>query len=49
MDEADRCDTLLLLREGRLLAQSTPAEIHERTGSERLDEAFLRLVEEESS
>ena len=49
MDEADRCDTLLLLREGRLLAQSTPAEIRERTGSERLDEAFLRLVEEESS
>ena len=49
MDEADRCDTLLLLREGRLLAQSTPAEIRERTGSERLDEAFLRLGEEESS
>jgi ABC-2 type transport system ATP-binding protein len=49
MDEADRCDTLLLLREGRLLAQATPAEIRERTGSERLDDAFLRLVEEERS
>jgi len=47
MDEADRCDALLLLREGRLLAQSTPAEVRERTGCERLDDAFLRLVEEE--
>ena len=49
MDEADRCDALLLLREGRLLAQATPAELRARTGSERLDDAFLRLVEEERS
>ena len=46
MDEADRCDALLLLREGRLLAQATPDELRTRTGAERLDEAFLRLVEE---
>jgi len=46
MDEADRCDALLLLREGRLLARGTPDELRRRTGSERLDEAFLRLVEE---
>jgi ABC-2 type transport system ATP-binding protein len=46
MDEADRCDALLLLREGRLLAQSTPLELRARTGEERLDDAFLRLVEE---
>jgi ABC-2 type transport system ATP-binding protein len=46
MDEADRCDALLLLREGRLLARGTPDELLRRTGSERLDEAFLRLVEE---
>ena len=49
MDEADRCDALLLLREGRLLAQATPAELRARTGSERLDDAFLRLVDEETS
>ena len=49
MDEADRCDALLLLREGRLLAQATPAELRARTGAERLDDAFLRLVEEETS
>ena len=48
MDEADRCEALLLLREGRLLAQATPAELLERTGTERLDEAFLRLIEHES-
>jgi ABC-2 type transport system ATP-binding protein len=45
MDEADRCDRLLLLREGRLLADATPAELRERTGTESLDDAFLRLVE----
>ena len=45
MDEADRCDVLLLLREGTLLAQATPGEIRERTGEADLDAAFLRLVE----
>jgi ABC-2 type transport system ATP-binding protein len=49
MDEADRCDALLLLREGRLLAHGTPSELRVRTGADRLDEAFLRLVEEEVS
>ena len=46
MDEADHCDTLLLLRDGRLLAQATPAELRARTGTERLDDAFLTLIEE---
>ena len=45
MDEADRCDSLLLIREGQLLAQATPAELRARTGAEQLDEAFLRLIE----
>ena len=45
MDEADRCDRLLLLREGRLLADETPASLRERTGCDRLDDAFLALVE----
>ncbi len=44
MDEAERCDALLLLREGRLLAAATPAELRARTGATGLDEAFLRLV-----
>jgi ABC-2 type transport system ATP-binding protein len=46
MDEADRCDSLLLLRDGELVATGTPAELRARTGVERLDEVFLRLVEE---
>ena len=45
MDEADRCDALLLLRDGKLLAQDTPAAIRAQTGADQLDEAFLRLVE----
>lgn len=49
MDEADRCDALLLLRDGRLLAQATPAELRARTGTDRLDDAFLRIVEQEAS
>jgi ABC-2 type transport system ATP-binding protein len=45
MDEADRCDVLLLLREGRLLAQATPSELRAQTGENDLDAAFLRLIE----
>jgi ABC-2 type transport system ATP-binding protein len=45
MDEADRCDSLLLLREGRLLDQGTPAELRARTRATSLDDAFLALIE----
>jgi ABC-2 type transport system ATP-binding protein len=45
MDEADRCDRLLLLRDGSLLADETPASLRRRTGCDRLDDAFLALVE----
>jgi ABC-2 type transport system ATP-binding protein len=44
MDEASRCDRLLLLREGCLIADGTPATVREAGGSEDLDEAFLNLV-----
>jgi ABC-2 type transport system ATP-binding protein len=46
MDEADRCDELLLLRNGEILATGTPDELRERTQARDLDDAFLRLVEE---
>jgi ABC-2 type transport system ATP-binding protein len=46
MDEADRCDELLLLRNGEILATGTPDELRERTHTRDLDAAFLRLVEE---
>jgi ABC-2 type transport system ATP-binding protein len=45
MDEAGRCERLLLLRDGRIVADDTPAAIRERTGRADLEEAFLRLVE----
>ena len=45
MDEANRCDELLLLRDGAILATGTPDELRERTQTRDLDEAFLRLVE----
>jgi ABC-2 type transport system ATP-binding protein len=44
MEEAGRCDRLLLLREGRLLTDSTPGELRIRSGTENLEEAFLLLV-----
>ncbi len=46
MDEADHCRQLLLLREGKLVATGAPEEVRRRTGTEDLDEAFLRLIEE---
>jgi ABC-2 type transport system ATP-binding protein len=47
MDEAARCDRLLLLREGALLADSTPEQLRTRSGTDDLEEAFLRLVREQ--
>jgi ABC-2 type transport system ATP-binding protein len=44
MDEATRCDELVLLRDGAVLAQATPAELLARTGAADAEEAFLRLV-----
>jgi len=47
MDEATRCDRLLLLREGRLLADDTPAGLLARTGASDAEHAFLALIENE--
>lgn len=44
MDEANRCDRLLLLREGRLLADETPEDLHRLTDTDNLEDAFLRLI-----
>ncbi|AMM32318.1 multidrug ABC transporter ATPase [Sinomonas atrocyanea] len=44
MEEAGRCDSLLLLREGRLLAQLTPEALRERGGSRDLEQAFLGII-----
>jgi len=44
MDEANRCDRLVLLRDGRVLAQGAPAELLERTRTDNVEAAFLSLV-----
>jgi len=44
MDEAMRCDEILLLREGKLLGQITPQHLLEQTGATDPEEAFLRLI-----
>jgi ABC-2 type transport system ATP-binding protein len=49
MDEAERCDRLLLMREGRLLADDTPAALLAATGAADIEGAFLALVEGEGS
>ncbi|WP_437017414.1 ABC transporter ATP-binding protein [Streptomyces sp. enrichment culture] len=46
MDEAERCHRLLLMREGRILADDTPDALRSRTDSETVEAAFLHLVDE---
>ncbi|MFI6071002.1 ABC transporter ATP-binding protein [Actinoplanes sp. NPDC051343] len=49
MDEAGRCDRLLLIREGRLIADDSPAAIRQEAGTDDLEEAFLRLIREQEA
>lgn len=44
MDEAQRCDRLVLMRAGRIIADTTPAELRRTTGTDDAEQAFLRLV-----
>jgi ABC-2 type transport system ATP-binding protein len=44
MDEADHCGELLLLREGRLLAHTTPTKLREDTECQSLEAAFLSII-----
>ncbi len=46
MDEAARCDHLLFMRDGRLLAAAAPQELLARTGAADLESAFLDLATE---
>lgn len=47
MEEADRFDWLVAMDAGKLLATGTPAELHARTGTASLEEAFIALLPEE--
>ncbi|ABM07232.1 ABC transporter ATP-binding protein [Paenarthrobacter aurescens] len=44
MEEASHCSSLLLLRDGLLLAQLTPTELAQRGRSEDLERAFLTII-----
>jgi ABC-2 type transport system ATP-binding protein len=45
MDEAERCDRLLLLREGALLFDGGRTELAARAGTADIESAFIRLAE----
>ena len=45
MDDAARCDRILLIRDGAIIADDAPMLIRASVGSDDLDDAFVRLVE----
>ena len=45
MDEAERCERLLLMRDGRLLADTTPSELLTSTGCGDFEAAFVSVIE----
>ena len=45
MDEAERCQQLMLMREGEIIAHDSPQAIMDRTGAGNVEEAFLKIVE----
>ncbi|MBA8805183.1 ABC-2 type transport system ATP-binding protein [Nocardioides ginsengisegetis] len=49
MDEADRCDRLLLMREGRIIGDGSPQEIRQQTGAADIEAAFLAIVEADAA
>ena len=49
MDEANRCDSLMLIRDGALLADDTPAAIKRHAGTDDMDRAFLQLIRQGAS
>jgi ABC-2 type transport system ATP-binding protein len=46
MDEADRCDELILVRNGKVVDRGTGAQIRQRAGTDDLEAAFLRYAEQ---
>ncbi|OMC17119.1 MULTISPECIES: ABC transporter ATP-binding protein [unclassified Mycobacterium] len=44
MDEADHCGDLLLMREGYLVAHTTPTQLREDTGCTSLEDGFLSII-----
>ncbi len=48
MDEAERCERLLLMRDGRILADTTPEGLLSSTACEDFESAFVALIEGEA-
>lgn len=44
MDEATRCDDLVLIRDGEVISHSSPRELCESTGTKTVEQGFLKLV-----
>jgi ABC-2 type transport system ATP-binding protein len=44
MDEAERCDQLILMREGEIIAQDTPLAVRESAAQETVEGAFIALI-----
>ncbi len=44
MDEAERCDHLVLMREGRVIASAPPDAIRQQAGTDDLEDAFIALA-----
>ncbi|MCM3567416.1 ABC transporter ATP-binding protein [Neobacillus mesonae] len=42
MDEAERCDVVAMVRDGRILASGTPSELKDLYSAGSLDEVFLK-------
>jgi ABC-2 type transport system ATP-binding protein len=49
MDEATRCDRLLLVRDGHLVADDTEQGLLAATGAPDVESAFLAIVERPGS
>jgi ABC-2 type transport system ATP-binding protein len=48
MDEAERCDELLLIRDGGLVASGSPTELCRRTDTKTVEQSFLKLAGDKS-
>ncbi|MGO1582210.1 MAG: ABC transporter ATP-binding protein [Actinomycetaceae bacterium] len=49
MDEAERCDRVVLVRDGRVIGEGTPAALRARTGAATVEDAFLAIVQEKTA
>ncbi|AIS59345.1 ABC transporter ATP-binding protein [Listeria ivanovii] len=43
MDEAEKCDRLAMIRNGKIIAVGTPQELSSKTSSGKLEDAFLEF------